>query len=249
MSGSDTKTYVINMASSAERREDVRTTTSESGARWQFVRGFNGREMDADPRTATLLEPYKHLIGTTVASSIGKDGQRDSWKYDGTAATCFSNMQQHGHRGTKGLTLSNMWAMREATHDMGRDPGQKWACIAEDDAVLDKTTMGKVQGHLDTATHPVVWLDDRGRGGTSMVCYTSEALQRAQADLHPMSAFAQEPPTCHTTGKAAGCRRSNLWDWFSVDLWDKEDLVEYHAVVESDDGTRYKSTISSKKGS
>ena len=75
------------------------------------VEAVDGKKMDADPAVKEILKPRQDLIGTSFYHHETQEG----WTYDGTASTSFPCLEQNGHWGTKGLTLSNMKAFLKFT--------------------------------------------------------------------------------------------------------------------------------------
>ena len=138
-------------------------------------------------------------------------GSREVWKYDGSADTAFPGLFRGAKQGYKGLTMSNFIAMRQAMADRAAGAPYRWACIAEDDVILDERALRAVREAVLSASPDtgVIWCDKRGRGGACLICYRIDCLSRVMARVHPLSNFSQ------TYEERMG--RCTLWDWV---LWD-----------------------------
>ena len=231
---SDMRLYVLNLDRSKERRAHIEDSLASYDGPVSFVRAVDGRELNTDTRVADIFSRYAHLQGTAIGGDTRDDGTCESWPVDlAKPLSCFAGSSKDGHFGDKGLRLSNMIAMRQAREDM-RTHNNTWACIAEDDAELSTDTMKKTNEILTDTETPVAWLDNRGRGGSSFVCYTGEGLDKALEHLHPLSDFSRLS-MCANAHDRRGTRTANLWDWQSIDLWTEGDanMLTYAPLVAS----------------
>ena len=135
----------------------------------------------------------------------------ENWEYDGTANTAFPGLFRGAKQGYKGLAMSSLIAMRQALTDCAAGATYQWACIAEDDVVLNKRVLRTVRDAVLSADPEtgVIWCDKRGKGGACLICYRIDFLPRVMARVHPLSDFSQ------TYEERMG--RCTLWDWV---LWD-----------------------------
>ena len=150
-------------------------------------------------------------------------GFNQKWVYDGTLNTAFPGLCLGGHGGDKGLTLSNLRAMKEA---LASEQPEEWVCIAEDDAELPPFTMQKIIKIVNRTTdHDIMTFDDRGVGGASFVCYRKAILPQLIEDMHPLSDFSR--------GFEAKFGCENLWDWQLYAYARENHRLEVHPLVKS----------------
>ena len=106
------------------------------GVRVRRIEAVDGSDL-ANVPDDEFLKDYRHLKGAPM-QCVGFD---QKWVYDGTLNTAFPGLCLWGHQGYKGLTLSNLRAMKAA---LASDQPEEWVCIAEDDAELPPDTMQKI---------------------------------------------------------------------------------------------------------
>lgn len=102
--------YILNLAQSRDRMQKIADDLSGSPAvrvkRIEAVKGFGL----ANVPDVEFLKDYAHLKGSTMYCQ----GFNETWIYDGTLTTAFPGLSLGGHQGDKGLTLSNLRAMKAA---------------------------------------------------------------------------------------------------------------------------------------
>ena len=115
----------------------------------------------------------------------------------------------------------------------------EWACVLEDDAVIDPGAYSQIVAVLNgmfEAKNAKVSLFDGWRGA-ACVCYRLDALATVAADLHPMSEFALRE----------GARTANLWDWLLFDYVRErqaQELLFYYNAGDTVKSGAFVSTIS-----
>jgi hypothetical protein len=167
------------------------------GCKYTRVAAIDGRDMNTEICTKILHRPS--LVGTTM-----KNGDT-TWTYDGTPATSFPNTELYGNWGTKGLTVSNIYAMLMSLHVKCN-----WVIILEDDAEINNDVFHKIVRFLNEhQDKDIVLLDKRhdGWGGTAGMAYHKRALKKIIEDLHPLSEFSIH------SDEYGDPNLGNLWDW------------------------------------
>jgi hypothetical protein len=159
---------------------------------------------------------------------IGKEldhiESNQKWIYDGTPSTAFPGLELNGHHGTKGLTVTNILAFKEAQKSVYKNKNIEWFCVLEDDAVITNDSFRTICDFIDdpkNSHNDVIVLDVRKFGGATGVLYNKRILDTLLTDLHPLSDFSIR------FEKTMKC--SALWDWKLYDYISKEkkDLIFY----------------------
>jgi hypothetical protein len=190
--------FVLNMDKNKDRWESIQSMLNTCyGCKYTRVSAIDGTHMNTEQCT-NLLHRLS-LIGTTLTNGS------ETWTYDGTPATSFPNTELYGHWGTKGLTVSNIYAMMMSLHVKGN-----WVIILEDDAEINNDVYQKIVLFLNEhQTKDIVLLDNRhdGWGGTAGMAYHKRALKKIMEDLHPLSEFSIH------SNEYGDPNLGNLWDW------------------------------------
>lgn len=217
--------YVLNLPESQDRMQKIADDLTGSPAvRVKRIEAVNGFDL-ANVPDDEFLQDYKHLKGSTMYCQ----GFSETWIYDGTLTTAFPGLSLGGHQGDKGLTLSNLRAMKAA---LASDQLEEWVCIAEDDAELPPVTMQEIVKIVNTTTdQDILWFDERYRiggedgSGTVFVCYRKSILPQLIEDMHPLSDFSR--------GFEATFKRGNLWDWQLYAYANTNHRLKLHPLVKS----------------
>lgn len=190
--------FVLNMDKNKDRWESIQSMLNTCyGCKYTRVTAIDGGQMNTEVCTKILHRPS--LIGTTLTNGS------DTWTYDGTPATSFPNTELYGNWGTKGLTVSNIYAMMMSLHVKCN-----WVIILEDDAEINNDIYQKIVQFLNgNQTKDIVLLDNRhyGWGGTAGMAYNKRALKKIMEDLHPLSEFSIH------SNEYGDPNLGNLWDW------------------------------------
>ena len=219
--------YILNLPESRDRMrkitKDLRGSPAVRVKRVEAVRGTNLSHRQA----AQFLNGYSHLKGAFMHSQDFKQ----KWVYDGTLDTAFPGLNRLGHDGDKGLTLSNLRAMKAA---LAWEQPEQWVCIAEDDAHLPPEVIREVVRVVNATTdHDILWFDSRGLGGAALVCYRKSILPQVLKHMHPLSDFSRS--------YEARSGRANLWDWQLGSYARLNHRLKVHPLVKSG---AFESTIS-----
>lgn len=194
---------VLNMDKNVERLNNISTNLKTYNIPFTRVRAINGYDIENDEDAKKLLAPRSKLLGALFQSVETKQ----KWVYDGSINKSFPNLNLLNHKGTKGLTLSNIKAFYIASK-----MNYKWFCILEDDAELDDNSYKKIKCFVENKynrIYDIVLLDARsnGFGGTCAMLYNKRIIPKLIHDLHPLSLFS-------ISAKDIGDKNlGNLWDW------------------------------------
>jgi len=190
--------FVLNMDKNKDRWISVQGMLDTCyGCKYTRVAAIDGRDMNTEICTKILHRPS--LVGTTMKNGV------TTWTYDGTPATSFPNTELYGNWGTKGLTVSNIYAMLMSLHVKCN-----WVIILEDDAEINNDVFHKIVRFLNEhQDKDIVLLDKRhdGWGGTAGMAYHKRALKKIIEDLHPLSEFSIH------SDEYGDPNLGNLWDW------------------------------------
>ena len=196
---------VINMKKNTERWDKIQNSFENIKKKYNchYVRieGVDGYDMENDVSVQNILKPIDSLIGTTFyCREI-----HQSWKYDGTILKSFPGLHLNGHKGTKGLTMSNLKCFHFIKQEK---PNYNWYCILEDDSEINENVYNKI---VDICKHTnvlndIIVLDKRGKGGACAILYNQKIISNAIKNLHPLSNFS-------ITNEEIYKRGVNLWDW------------------------------------
>jgi hypothetical protein len=194
---------VLNMPTNKDRLESIQTQLNILNCSYSVISAIDGRNMENDEDAKNILHPKENIIGMKFKCLE----TNTAWSYDGSISKSFPNLKLLGHYGTKGLTLSNIKALKIASK-LAYD----WYCILEDDAIIDEMSYDKILKFINNNTNnkfDIVLLDRRhnGWGGTAGMMYNKKIINRVAVDLHPLSKFSI---LSHTLGDK---KLSNLWDW------------------------------------
>jgi lipopolysaccharide cholinephosphotransferase len=182
------------------------------------VKGIDGRKMSDDKVCKEILFPRQELLGKEFEHIQSKQ----KWIYDGVPSTSFPSLNLNSHYGTKGLTLTNILAFKEAQKSEYKDI--EWFCILEDDAIITNDSFRSICDFINNpknSHNDIIVLDIRKFGGTTGVLYNKRILETLLTDLHPLSDFSIQ--------FEKKMKRSALWDWKLYDYISKEkkDFIFY----------------------
>jgi hypothetical protein len=228
--------YIMSLPGSIDRRTTiVDAFAALSRPPPHIVVAVDGKRIDDDPRAVALFTG-RLPVGTEMRNTE----RGETWTFDGRPSTGFSHLHRMGHLGYKGLWIANLLAFQTALETQPHTSAE-WACVLEDDAVIDPGSYGQIVAVLNGLYHgqaksaKVSMFD--GQRGAACVCYRLDALPTLAADLHPMSEFALRE----------GARVANLWDWLLVDYFRERQQHEplfYHNAGDIVKSGAFVSTIS-----
>jgi len=224
---------ILNMNKNKDRWDKMVNTLNNLNINFTRVEAIDGFKLDNnnDHIVKQILSKRNELMNSVLKCQTFNQ----SWIYDGTIKTSFPGLNIYGNEGAKGLVLSNMKAFDECLkinkdyiYGLNDDNTKlindnrylsltnnnyfkyQWFCILEDDAILNKDVIKKIENFLNDLSKnndkiDIIILDTRIGGGAAGVLYNSSVISKLRKDLHPLSEFSitMEEKYNH----------SPLWDW------------------------------------
>ena len=198
---------IINMNKNTDRWDKIDKSLNmlkvKFNCKYVRVEGVDGNNMENDSSTKEILTPRENLLGqnfTCIQSN-------ETWEYDGTIFKSFPGLKLNGHKGTKGLTISNIKCLNLIKNEY---PNYNWYCILEDDSEINKNSYNMILRYVKSLYNSTdcILLDKRGkgRGGTCGVIYNQRIINNMIKVLHPLSKFSIINESVYKRGP-------NLWDW------------------------------------
>ena len=207
--------FILNLDKNIERYINISNQLTKLDINFSRIKAIEGGNMDNDKEALSILKPKLNLL----YKKLNNISTNEEWIYDGSINKSFPNCSLNGNAGTKGLTLSNIKAFKEA-EKMDKD----WFCILEDDAEITNESYKKILKFINNPLHKnidIVLLDERhyGWGGCSGMLYNKKIIIKLINDLHPLSSFSINS---HLYGDP---NLGNLWDW---KLWKYISYINGH---------------------
>lgn len=205
--------FILNMDKDVDRYNNTKKQLDSIIYKPSYskVKGIDGRKMSDDKVCKEILFPREELLGKEFEHMESKQ----KWIYDGTPSTSFPSLNLNEHYGTKGLTLTNVLAFKEAQKSEYKDI--EWFCILEDDAIVTNDSFRSICDFINDpkkSHNDIIVLDVRKYGGTTGVMYHKCILETLLKDLHPLSNFSIQ--------FEKKMKRSALWDWKLYDYINTE---------------------------
>ena len=196
---------ILNMNKNVDRwnkiEQKFKNLKKKYNCKYLRIEGIDGNNMETDESAINILKPREYLIGNTFYCHESNE----KWEYDGTVSKSFPCLHLNGHKGTKGLTLSNIKCLNIIKE---QNPNYNWYCILEDDSEINEIIYNKIINFSKQTNYfnDIILLDKRKRGGTCALLYNQRIINNMIENLHPLSEFSIKNEEVYKRG-------TSLWDW------------------------------------